>query len=147
MQVMYVRSSLTWAWRSSNVALVPPGEVGWWWECGRLPEANSASCLSQAPSRRRAATYDFGRSVSGETLESHHPVSVSHKHQESTYRGTSCQIERKTHVTHDCITLPNGSTNLPDLTTSVATALVTQPTQGGGNAAAQDPLPQHPEWG
>ena len=28
----------------------------------------------------------------------------------------------------------------------LATALVTQPTQGGGNAA-QGPLPQHPEWG
>ena len=28
----------------------------------------------------------------------------------------------------------------------LATALATQPTQGGGNAA-QDPLPQHPEWG
>ena len=40
----------------------------------------------------------FERSVSGETLESHHPV--THKHQESTYRGTSGQIERKTHVTH-----------------------------------------------
>jgi len=33
-------------------------------------------------------------------------------------RGSSGQIERKIHVTHDFMTLPNGSTNLSDLTIS-----------------------------
>ena len=79
------RSALTWAWRSSNVALVSPGEVSWWWECDRLPETDSVSCLSQVPSRRRAATYDFERSVGPANHETR-PF-LSHIHQGSTHGG------------------------------------------------------------
>ena len=48
--------------------------------------------------------------------ESHH--SLSHKHQGLTHGGPPGQIARKTHVTHDFMTLPNGSANLSDLTIS-----------------------------
>ena len=70
----------------SNVALVSPGEVSWWYECDRPPEADSASCLSQVPSRRRARIHDFERFIG----PANHGIrlSMSHIHQDSTHGGS-----------------------------------------------------------
>ena len=116
-----------------------------WCECDRSPEAgaDSASCLSQERSRRREPIPVFEKSVATTNHGSSPlPVIYTSGFDPRRITGANSAHNPRNPRFYGAVVLFD-ELNRPH---HLAAALVTQPTQGGGNAA-QGPIPQHPERG